>query len=260
MAYISLRNVTKTYPNGYCALKNINLDIAAGEFIAILGPSGAGKSTLLRAINALDPASGGEISIGSEVLTPRNRRRVRAHVGMVFQQFNLVDRLNVMTNVLIGRLAERGWLSSLFYLFPKSDFQIAEAALREVDLLDKAWSRADKLSGGQQQRVGIARALAQQPKLILADEPIASLDPKSSEDVLALLRKICTEKGITVVVNLHQVEYAKQYADRVIALNAGSVVFDGSPEHLSPSKLAAIYGTTAPLETLHADELALAHA
>ncbi|MBK6618681.1 MAG: phosphonate ABC transporter ATP-binding protein [Nitrosomonas sp.] len=260
MACITLRNVTKTYPDGFCALKNINLDIAAGEFIAILGPSGAGKSTLLRTINALDPASSGEISIDGEVLTPRNRRRVRARIGMVFQQFNLVDRLNVMTNVLIGRLAERGWLSSLFYLFPQSDFQIAEAALREVDLLDKAWSRADKLSGGQQQRVGIARALAQQPKLILADEPVASLDPKASEDVLALLRKICTEKGITVVVNLHQVEYARQYADRIIALNAGSVMFDGSPEHLGPSKLAVIYGITTPLESRHADKLALAHA
>jgi len=259
MAYISLKFVHKTYPNGFCALKDINLQINNGEFIAVLGPSGAGKSTLLRVMNGLDPATQGEICIDGEVLTRSNRRKMRAHIGMVFQQFNLVDRLNVMTNVLIGRLSERGWLSSLFYLFPKSDFQIAETALREVDLVDKAWSRADKLSGGQQQRVGIARALAQQPKLILADEPIASLDPKASEEVLKLLRKICSEKGITVIVNLHQVEYAKQYADRVLALNAGRLIFDGSPEQLTGSKLETIYGTTTP-ETYHANELALAHA
>jgi phosphonate transport system ATP-binding protein len=259
MAYISLKSVHKTYPNGFCALKDINLQVDAGQFIAVLGPSGAGKSTLLRAMNGLDPATRGEIRIGGVALNRGNRRKMRAHIGMVFQQFNLVDRLNVMTNVLIGRLSERSWLSSLFYLFPRSDFQIAETALREVDLLDKAWSRADQLSGGQQQRVGIARALAQHPKLILADEPVASLDPKASEEVLQLLRKICTEKGITVIVNLHQTEYAKQYADRVLALNDGRLIFDGSPALLTESKLATIYGTTAP-ETYHADELALAHA
>ncbi|PKM13010.1 MAG: phosphonate ABC transporter ATP-binding protein [Gammaproteobacteria bacterium HGW-Gammaproteobacteria-3] len=259
MAYISLRAVHKTYPNGYCALKNFNLDIEAGQFIAVLGPSGAGKSTLLRAMNALDPATQGEISIDGVALNKKNYRKIRAHVGMVFQQFNLVNRLNVMTNVLVGRLAEHSWLSSLFYLFPKTDYQIAEAALREVDLLDKAWSRADKLSGGQQQRVGIARALAQQPKLILADEPIASLDPKASEEVLKLLRKICSEKGITVIINLHQVEYAKQYADRIIALNAGTLVFDGSPEQLTQARQAEIYGTVAE-EIYHEPELVLAHA
>ncbi len=259
MAYISLRAVHKTYPNGYCALKDINLDIKAGQFIAVLGPSGAGKSTLLRAMNALDPATQGEISIDGVVLSKKNYRQIRAHIGMVFQQFNLVDRLNVMTNVLVGRLAEHSWLSSLFYLFPKADYQIAEAALREVDLLDKAWSRADKLSGGQQQRVGIARALAQQPKMILADEPIASLDPKASEEVLKLLRKICSEKGITVIVNLHQVEYAKQFADRVIALKAGQVVFDDHPDQLTQARQADIYGTTLE-ETTDEYELVLAHA
>ncbi len=258
MAYISLRNVHKVYPNGFCALKNINLDIEAGQFIAMLGPSGAGKSTLLRAINALDPASQGDITIDGVILTQKNHRKMRAHIGMVFQQFNLVDRLNVMTNVLVGCLAERSWLSSLFYLFPKTDYQLAEAAIREVDLLDKAWSRADKLSGGQQQRVGIARALAQQPKLILADEPIASLDPKSSEEVLKLLRKICSEKGITIIVNLHQVEYAKQYADRIIALKAGELVFDGSPEQLTKAKQAEIYGTTVE-EKSHESNMVLAY-
>ncbi|MDZ4152970.1 phosphonate ABC transporter ATP-binding protein [Methylicorpusculum sp.] len=259
MAYISLRSVHKTYPNGYCALKDINLDIESGLFIAVLGPSGAGKSTLLRVMNALDPATQGEISIDGVVLNKKNYRQMRAHIGMVFQQFNLVDRLNVMTNVLVGRLAERSWLSSLFYLFPKTDYQIAEAALREVDLLEKAWSRADKLSGGQQQRVGIARALAQQPKMILADEPIASLDPKASEEVLKLLRKICSEKGITVIVNLHQVEYAKQFADRVIALKSGQVVFDGHPDALTQARQAEIYGTILE-ETTDDYELVLAHA
>ena len=160
---------------------------------------------------------------------------------MIFQHFNLIDGLNVMTNVLTGRLANRHWLSSLFYLFSKPDYRIAEDALREVDLLEKAWNRADTLSGGQQQRVGIARALAQQPGIILADEPVASLDPKSSVEVLDLLKKICTEKGITVLVNLHQVEFAVRYADRIIALNQGRLIFDGQPAQLDQSLLNTIY-------------------
>lgn len=261
MAYITLSEVQKVYPNGFGALKTVNLEIEQGQFIVVLGPSGAGKSTLLRVINGLDPATAGVIKIGGVTVDRRSYRKIRAHVGMIFQHFNLVDRLSVITNVLTGRLAERHWLSSLFYLFPKTDYQIAEAALEEVGLLDKAWNRADNLSGGQQQRVSIARALAQQPKLILADEPIASLDPKSSEEVLKLLKKICVEKGITVIINLHQVEFAKQYADRIIALNDGWIVFDDTAENLSQTKLNEIYGTTTKDEEAENEhELVLAHA
>lgn len=242
MSHITLNQVHKTHPNGFRALQNVSLEIKSGEFIAILGPSGAGKSTLLRVLNALDPASEGQIHIDGKLLHKHNYRQVRARIGMIFQHFNLVDRLNVMTNVLTGRLANRHWLTSMFYLFPKQDFEIAAKALQEVGLSEKAWQRSDRLSGGQQQRVGIARALAQEPKVILADEPVASLDPKSSEEVLKLLKKICEEKGITVIVNLHQVDLAKQYADRIIALNSGKVVFDDTPDALTEQAHNYIYG------------------
>ncbi len=241
MTAIKLSAVYKTYPNGFCALNDINVGISSGEFVAVLGASGAGKSTLLRAINGLDPATAGSITVGDLAVARHSYRKIRRQTGMIFQHFNLIDGLNVMTNVLTGRLANRHWLSSLFYLFSKPDYRIAEDALREVDLLEKAWNRADTLSGGQQQRVGIARALAQQPGIILADEPVASLDPKSSVEVLDLLKKICTEKGITVLVNLHQVEFAVRYADRIIALNQGRLIFDGQPAQLDQSLLNTIY-------------------
>ncbi len=257
MSYITLRAVHKTYPNGFNALNNISLDIAAGEFVAVLGSSGSGKSTLLRTINGLDPATDGVITIGGHIVNKNNYQKIRAQIGMIFQHFNLVDRLNVMTNVLTGRLANRHWLSSLFYLFPKCDYQIAADALTEVSLLEKAWNRADTLSGGQQQRVGIARALAQQPKIILADEPVASLDPKSSEEVLILLKKICVEKGITIIANLHQVDFAMQYADRIIALKAGQLIFDDKPSLMDKTTMNDIYNLVNE-ETEHDAKLAVA--
>lgn len=259
MSYISLRAVCKTYPNGFNALNNINLDIPTGEFVVVLGSSGSGKSTLLRTINGLDPASDGVITIDSQIVNKKSNQKIRAQIGMIFQHFNLVDRLNVMTNVLTGRLAKRHWLSSLFYLFPQSDYQIAIEALTEVSLLEKAWSRADTLSGGQQQRVGIARALAQQPNIILADEPVASLDPKSSEEVLKLLKKICVEKGITVIVNLHQVDFAMQNADRIVALKSGQLIFDGKPSLMDTITMNEIYNL-AQEEVENDSKLAMADA
>jgi phosphonate transport system ATP-binding protein len=160
---------------------------------------------------------------------------------MVFQRFNLVERLSVVTNVLTGRLGHRSWFGSLFFLFRKEDMEIAQETLDRVGLTSKAWSRADKLSGGEQQRVGIARALAQRPEVILADEPVASLDPVTSEEIMGLLREICDRDGITVVVNLHQVDLARRYADRIIGLNAGRLVFDGTPCQLSDQVLETIY-------------------
>jgi phosphonate transport system ATP-binding protein len=241
MPAISIRSATKRYPNGFEALKGINVDIHKGSFTVVLGPSGAGKSTLLRMLNGLETPTTGEVRVSGEPVEKRTLRRCRAQVGMVFQQFNLVSRLSVVTNVLTGRLAHRSWLGSLFYLFRQDDLAIAHEALARVGLVDKAWNRADKLSGGQQQRVGIARALAQQPRIILADEPVASLDPVSSAQVMELLREICERDGITVVVNLHQVELAKRFADRVIGMNSGNIVFDGATGQLTPAALHAIY-------------------
>lgn len=243
MSAILIDNLHKTYTNGTVALRGIDLQLHAGQFTVILGPSGSGKSTLLRMMNGLETPSSGNITVNGSVLATRNLRQVRREVGMIFQHFNLIGRLNVMTNILTGRLAYRSWLGSVLYLFRQADLDIAHHALARVGLTDKAWVRADQLSGGQQQRIGIARALAQQPKVILADEPVASLDPVTSENVLGLLRDICRQDGIAVVANLHQVDYTRQFADRVVGLRAGKVVFDGAPSQLTPEILAAIYGT-----------------
>jgi phosphonate transport system ATP-binding protein len=241
MSSISIQAVSKRFPNGFEALKNASVEIERGSFTVVLGPSGAGKSTLLRMMNGLDMPSDGMIAIDGEPVSRHRLRAIRSNVSMVFQQFNLVDRLSVMTNVLTGRLSQRSWIGSLFYLFRREDMEIAQRTLGRVGLIDKAWSRADKLSGGQQQRVGIARALAQQPRIILADEPVASLDPVTSEEIMRLLRDICDRDGITVVVNLHQVELARRFADRIIGMNAGRIVFNGAPEQLTQSALRTIY-------------------
>ncbi|MBW4475085.1 MAG: phosphonate ABC transporter ATP-binding protein [Stenomitos rutilans HA7619-LM2] len=243
MFLIQINQVSKRYENGFQALHATTLTINSGEFTVILGPSGAGKSTLLRMLNGLETPSNGEIWIGDRQLTAKSRRSIRAKVGMVFQQFNLVGRLNVMTNVLTGRLHHRSWWESLLYLFPKKDYDIAHWALARVDLTEKAWNRASRLSGGQQQRVAIARALAQQPAVILADEPVASLDPVTSEEIMELLLEICKNDGVTVIASLHQVELAMRFADRIIGIKQGQVVFDGTPTELvtEQSTLQIIY-------------------
>jgi len=259
MSTISIESVTKRFPNGFEALKGISADIAPGSFTVILGPSGAGKSTLLRLVNGLEAPTSGAVCVGGETVEAHTLRCIRSKVAMVFQQFNLVDRLSVVTNVLTGRLAHRSWVGSVFYLFRKEDLAVAQEALSRVALTDKAWSRADKLSGGQQQRVGIARALAQQPKVILADEPVASLDPVSSEEIMGLLREICDRDGITVVVNLHQVDLAKRFADRIIGMNSGKIVFDGSPQQMTQSALRTIYQREG-IEDDNSLDMALAYA
>lgn len=259
MSAIFVKSVFKQFPNGCEALKDIDVDIHPGSFTVVLGPSGAGKSTLLRLMNGLEIPTSGEVRVGNVVVDKRSLRQIRSKVAMVFQQFNLVDRLSVVTNVLTGRLAHRSWVGSVFYLFRKEDMDIVQEVLARVGLTDKAWSRADKLSGGQQQRVGIARALAQQPKVILADEPVASLDPVSSEEIMTLLREICDRDGITVVVNLHQVDLARRFADRIIGMNSGKIVFDGRPEQMTPSVLRTIYQREG-IEDDHSLEMALAYA
>ena len=242
---VSLKDVSKTYAGAGAteALKSVSLDVREGEFLVILGPSGAGKSTLMRCINRLvEPTSGSIIVNGREVTSQRRElRAVRREVGMVFQQFNLVKRLSVLMNVLSGRLAYQPLWRSLIYSFDKADKRIAIECLARVNMEHKAFQRADTLSGGEQQRVAIARALAQQPKVILADEPVASLDPKIARQVLTYLKQIAGELGITVLCNLHQVEYAREYAERVVGLSQGRMIFDGPSGKLTDDILQQIY-------------------
>ena len=240
---ISILGLSKTYSGGVRALNDVSIDVAPGEFLVILGPSGAGKSTLLRCINRLvEPTEGQVFHNGAEITGHHgNLRAIRRQFGMVFQQFNLVKRLSVLVNVLAGRLGYRSVLRSLFYSFPEADKRIAIECLARVNMEHKAFQRADTLSGGEQQRVAIARALAQQPTVILADEPVASLDPKIARQVLGYLRQVAQELGITVLCNLHQVEYAKEFSERVVGMSRGSVVFQGPSSELTDEVLHRIY-------------------
>ncbi len=255
MAKINMCGVRKTFGNGHTALKEMDTEFQTGTFTVILGPSGAGKSTLLRLVNGLEPLTSGEITVDGIPVRGKNLKKIRGDVGMIFQQFNLIGRLNVMTNVLVGRLWNRPWLTSVLYLFGREDRAIAEKVLMRVGLAEKAWERADRLSGGQQQRVGIARALAQEPRVILADEPVASLDPVTGDNIMQILREICDRDKITMIVNLHQVDLAKRYADRVIGLNAGEIVFDGTPKLLDSSILSHIYRRNSVVKETTPDAL-----
>jgi len=251
-AQVALRTeaIEVTYNNGTRALHPTSLDFAEGEFVVLLGASGAGKSTLLRSLNGLVCPGAGQVvatDIGP-LSEPAKLRRHRRQTGMVFQQHHLIGRLSVLANVLMGRL---GYHSALATLAPwsRAEKEGALAALDRVGLLDRALDRADQLSGGQQQRVGIARALVQQPKLLLADEPVASLDPSTAERLLALLHGICRSDGLTLIVSLHQVEFARQFADRIVGLQGGRVVFDGTPAELTPERAQSLYraaGEPAP--------------
>lgn len=231
-----------TYDNGTRALHPTSLDFAQGEFVVLLGASGAGKSTLLRSLNGLvRPGAGQVVATGIGNLSdPAHLRRHRRQTGMVFQQHHLIGRLSVLANVLMGRLGYHGALATLSP-WSRAEKEGALAALDRVGLMDRALDRADQLSGGQQQRVGIARALVQQPKVLLADEPVASLDPATAERLLALLHGICRSDGLTLIVSLHQVEFARQFADRIVGLQAGSVVFDGAPAELTPDRAQSLY-------------------
>ncbi|MFO1442335.1 phosphonate ABC transporter ATP-binding protein [Bacillus sp. Bva_UNVM-123] len=250
---IEFKNVKKVYPNGTIGLNNINLTINKGEFVVIVGLSGAGKSTLLRSINRLHEISEGEILIDGKSITKAKGRdllRIRRDIGMIFQNFNLVKRSAVIKNVLSGRVGYHSTIRTIFGLFPQEDVMLAMKALERVNILEKAYARADELSGGQQQRVSIARALAQEAHVILADEPVASLDPLTTKQVMDDLRRINQEDGITTVVNLHFIDLAREYATRIIGLRAGEVVFDGPVEEATDEKFSEIYG-----RPINADEL-----
>ncbi|GLI08136.1 MULTISPECIES: phosphonate ABC transporter ATP-binding protein [Paenibacillus] len=242
---IEFQNVSKVYPNGTVGLKNINLTMDKGEFIVIVGLSGAGKSTLLRSINRLHEITDGQILIDGRSITAAKGaqlRNLRRDIGMIFQNFNLVKRSSVLRNVLSGRVGYHSTLRTLLGLFPKQDVELALQALERVNIREKAYARADELSGGQQQRVSIARALAQEAKIILADEPVASLDPLTTRQVMDDLKRINQELGITTVVNLHFIDLAREYATRIIGLRAGEVVFDGPVSEATDEAFSGIYG------------------
>lgn len=246
---IKLSNVSHTFANGTQALKDITLELNNDKFIAMIGASGAGKSTLLRVLNGLiKPSSGSVVAEGID-LTQAKAHQVlayRRNIGMVFQQFNLVKRSSALENVLAGRLSYMNPINSTLKIYSKADKELAMRMLERVGMADFAWQRADTLSGGQQQRVGIARALAQEPKIILADEPISALDPKSSEQVMNLLRDIHQRDNIAVIANLHFLDTVRDYAGRVIALKKGALVFDGTVEELTPDLTRSLYYDDAP--------------
>ena len=243
---ITIRNLRKSYGSNH-VLHGIDMDVKAGEFVVMLGLSGAGKSTLLRCMNGLNQPDSGTLQVGGiDLMQKHSRRDLARHVAMVFQHHNLVQRLSVRKNVLTGRLGQVGTLASMLQLFRQSDIALADECLQRVGLAHKADERTEALSGGQMQRVGIARALAQQPQVILADEPVASLDPKTARSVLQYLRDATRELGIAVVCNLHQVDYAREFSDRVVGLSQGRMVFDGAPDSLDEAALNAIYSTDMP--------------
>ncbi|MEG0752408.1 MAG: phosphonate ABC transporter ATP-binding protein [Angelakisella sp.] len=241
---IEFNHVSKTYPNGFCALKDLTLQIEQGEFVAIIGLSGAGKSTLIRAINRMHDVTAGTLMVnGVDVMTLRGKalRHFRRNIGMIFQSFNLVTRTTVLRNVLTARVPELPFWRSFFGVFTKEDKLMALEALDKVGILDKAYVRADQLSGGQQQRVALARTLAQNPQIILADEPVASLDPVTAKQVMDDFKRINSEMNISVLINIHHVELALQYADRVIGIRAGEIVFDGPSNKVNQQVLDSIY-------------------
>lgn len=241
---IEFDHVSKIYPNGVVGLKEINLTIQPGEFVVVVGLSGAGKSTLMRAINRLHDVTEGDVRINGTSITKAKGKQllhIRRQIGMIFQNFNLVNRATVLKNVLTGRVGYYPTWKMIFGLFSAEDKQRAYDALGTVELQDKVYTRADQLSGGQQQRVSIARALTQQPQIILADEPIASLDPQTTKRVMDDLQRINREMGITVVANLHSVELAQAYATRIIGIRAGEKVFDGPVAEATDEAIAEIY-------------------
>jgi phosphonate transport system ATP-binding protein len=242
---IQIRGLSKEYPGGLRALDHVSLDVAAGEFVALVGPSGAGKSSLLRCLNGLLTPTSGEVVVDGLAVTGASEaalERIRARIGFVFQQFNLLRRLSVLDNVLVGRLARTPRWRSLLGWFPAADVVRAHGVLERVGLGGLAERRADTLSGGQQQRVAIARALVQEPRMMLADEPMASLDPALSHTVMELLRRINEEDGITVITSLHVLELARLYGRRIIGLRDGRVVHDGPATSLSTDAAGLIFG------------------
>ena len=248
MSILEFQHVSKVYHNTTRALDDLSFSVNEGEFVSIIGPSGAGKSTILRCINRLIDATEGKIIYdGEDIMSLRKGqlRNVRTKTGMIFQHYNLVERLSVMENVLHGRLGQKSTFSGMIGHYTESEKEKAFSILSELVLADQAYKRCDALSGGQKQRVGIARAIMQEPKLILCDEPIASLDPKASKTIMDHLAQINQTRKITCIVNLHQVDVAMKYSQRILGIAAGKLVFDGTPSELTQEKIHEIYQSNA---------------
>lgn len=251
MHMIEFKNVVKTYPNGFTALKNVNLKIEQGEFVAIIGLSGAGKSTILRCINRMHDVQGGSVTVdGIDVSALRGKelRKFRRNVGMIFQSFNLVSRSTAIKNVLTANVPDMPFIKVLLGMFTKQQKMDALEALDKVGILDKAYTRCDQLSGGQQQRVALARTLNQNPKIILADEPVASLDPITARQVMEDFVRINKEYNISILLNIHHIDLALKYCDRVIGVRAGEIVFDGPANTITQEQIDFVYnGAKAPV-------------
>ena len=242
---LRIENLEKRYQTGDLALKSIDLEVPRGQVMALIGPSGAGKSTLIRCVNRLVEPTSGKVYLGDMELTrlgSRELRRARTRMGMIFQEYALVERLSVMENVLSGRLGYVGFWRSFFRKFPQADIDEAFNLLERVGLDHMADKRADELSGGQRQRVGICRALIQNPELLLVDEPTASLDPKTSRQIMRLICELCNERQLAAIINIHDVLLAQMFSRRIVGLQLGSIVYDGPPENLSSDVLTQIYG------------------
>jgi phosphonate transport system ATP-binding protein len=242
---LALRAISKRYGTGDPAVRNVSLEVPRGQVMALIGPSGAGKSTLIRCVNRLVEPTSGQVVLDGEDITAlggRALRRVRRRMGMIFQEFALIERLTVMENVLSGRLGYVGFWQSWLRRYPQADVDQAFRFLDRVGLAEFVDKRADALSGGQRQRVGIARALMQDPSILLVDEPTASLDPKTSRQIMRLICEVCAERGLAAIINIHDVALAQMFAARVVGLARGEIVFDGGPGELTPDALTLIYG------------------
>ena len=251
-----IEGLSKRYEKGDKALDAVDLAVPVGQVLGLIGPSGAGKSTLIRCVNRLVEPTAGRIHLSETEITGLGRaglRRARRRMGMIFQEFALVERLSVMENVLSGRLGYVGFWRSWFRRFPQADIDRAFAVLERVGLIDHVDKRADELSGGQRQRVGIARALVQEPDILLVDEPTASLDPKTSRQIMRLLVEVCAERGLAAVVNIHDVALAQMFVQRIVGLKSGRIVFDGLPAALNPTVLTTIYGEEDWSKTISRD-------
>lgn len=256
---LRIESLTKTYKTGDKALKEVSFVVPGAQIVGLIGPSGAGKSTLIRCVNRLVEPTSGRVLLNDVDVTAMGRgelRRARRRIGMIFQEYALVERLSVMENVLSGRLGYVGFWRAWFRRFPQKDIDRAFALLDRVGLSAHFDKRADALSGGQRQRVGIARALAQEPELLLVDEPTASLDPKTSRQIMRLIREICAESGLPAIINIHDVPLAQAFADRIIGLRAGEMVFDGPPAALDDAALTEIYGAEdwTQMRAAHAED------
>ncbi len=254
---LAIEGLTKRYPTGDLALDNVSLTVPKGQVMALIGPSGAGKSTLIRCVNRLVEPTSGRVVLGETEITQLGDlalRRARRRMGMIFQEYALIERLTVMENVLSGRLGYVGFWRSWFRRFPLADIEEAFRLLHRVGLDHMVDKRADALSGGQRQRVGIVRALMQNPELLLVDEPTASLDPKTSRQIMRLIIELAKERGLSAIINIHDVLLAQQFAERIVGLRAGRIVFDGAPEEMTPEVLTRIYGEEDWSKTIRRDE------